>query len=33
MEVLFSDTLSDNLAITICCTRSPRQAIEPFPSL
>ena len=30
-EGLFSDTLSDNLAITICCTRSPGQAIEPFP--
>ena len=30
-EGLFSDNLSDNLAITICCTRSPGQAIEPFP--
>ena len=29
-EGLFSDNLSDNLAITICCTRSPGQAIEPF---
>jgi hypothetical protein len=30
-ERLFSDNLGDNLAITICCTRSPGQAIEPFP--
>ena len=25
-----TDNLSDNLAKTICCTRSPGQAIEPF---
>ena len=31
LERLFSDNNSDNLAITICCTRSPGQAIEPFP--
>ena len=30
-EGLFSNILSDNLATTICCTRSPGHAIEPFP--
>ena len=32
-EGLFSDNLSDNLAINICCTRSPGQAIEPFHAI
>ena len=31
LEGLFSDNFSDNLAITICCTRFPGPAIEPFP--
>ena len=30
-EGFFSDILSDNLAINICCARSPCQAREPFP--
>ena len=30
LEGLFSDNLSDNLVIIMCCTQSPGQAIEPI---